>query len=152
MATTTVPKDAPADGKPAAKKPKKSKKKLIIIIVAVLALGGGVYKFKFAPKPKPGPPVAGEVVKMDPTTLNLADGHYLKVAVDISLVAGKATATDFQISHAEQLVIDEFSNRQMSSLQSNSERQQLTKDLEKKIKKAYDGEVFTIYLTQFVAQ
>lgn len=131
---------------------KKSKKKLIIIIVAVLAIAGGGYKFFLAPKPKPGPPVGGDIVSMDPTTLNLANGHYLKVGVAIQLVKGKATMADFKTAEAAEKVIDEFSNRTVASLSSNQARKALTEDLTKQIKAAYKDEVFAIFLTQFVTQ
>ncbi len=111
--------DAKDDGAEAAPAPK-SKKKLIIIVVAVLLVGGGAYKFVLAPKPKPGPPVAGDTVNLEANTLNLTDGHYLKIAVDVQLVKGKAAAATFQMSQAEQLVIDEFSDRTVASLSTNA--------------------------------
>jgi flagellar protein FliL len=153
MATdvSTAP-DAVAGAKNGKPKAKKSKKKLIIIVVAVLVIAGGAYKFVLAPKPKPGPPSGGEIVKLDPTTLNLAGGHYLKLAVDIQLTKGAATAADFQASQAEQLIIDEFSNRTATSLSTNATRQKLIAELGTQIKKAYPKEVYTIFLTQFVSQ
>jgi flagellar basal body-associated protein FliL len=72
--------------------------------------------------------------------------------VAIQLVKGKATAAEFQSSHAAELVIDEFSNRTVSSLSSNKARKQLTGELQTKIKDAYPEEVYAIYLTQFVTQ
>lgn len=160
MTTTEVrpeEKTSPAKGKPAAKGGKKakggkSKKKLIIIVVLVLGLAGAGYKFFLAKPGKAGPPVGGEIVQLDPETVNLSAGHYLKIAVAVQVVAGKSTAADFQGSHAEQLIIDEFSNRSVPSLSSNAARKKLAADLEKQIKKAYDGDVFTIFLTQFVMQ
>ena len=130
----------------------KSKKKLIIVLVLVLALAGAGYKFFLAKPAKPGPPVGGEIVQLDPETVNLSAAHYLKIAVAVQVVEGKATATTFQGSHAEQLIIDEFSNRTVTALSSNATRKKLATELEKKIKQAYPGEVFTIYVTQFVMQ
>jgi flagellar FliL protein len=130
----------------------KSKKKLIIIVVLLLAVAGAGYKFFLAKPTPPGPPVGGEIVQLDPETVNLNGGHYLKVAVAVQVVQGKSTAADFQGSNAEQLIIDEFSNRTVPSLSSNAARKKLSAELEKKIKSAYDGEVFTIFLTQFVMQ
>jgi flagellar FliL protein len=131
---------------------KKSKKKLIMIVVAVLLVGGGAYKFVLAPKPKPGPPVGGDIVNIAANTLNLSDGHYLKIAVDVQLVKGKAAAATFQMSQAEELVINEFSDRTVASLSTNAERLALTKQLDTAMKKAYPNEIFSIYLTQFVTQ
>lgn len=125
-------------------------KKFLIGVFALLAVGGGAYKM-LTPT-KPGPPTGGDIVAMDPTTLNLADGHYLKLAVAIQVVQGKSTGTTFQSSHAAEIVIDEFSNRSVASLSTNAERQRLTADLASKIKAAYPGEVYAVYLTQFVTQ
>lgn len=125
-------------------------KKFIMILVAVLAVGGIGYK-TFAPK-KAAPPAGGDVVAVDPTTLNLQGGHYLKVAIAIQLVKGKAAATGFPTSQAAELTINEFSDRSVASLSSNPARQHLVTDLDAKIKAAYPGEVFQVFLTQFVTQ
>ncbi|WP_375494018.1 flagellar basal body-associated FliL family protein [uncultured Jatrophihabitans sp.] len=144
MKTRPAEADAETDGAP-----KKSKKKLIIIVLVVLlVVGGGAYKF-LAPKPKPAPPKAGETVKMDPTILNLADSHYLKVGISIQLVAGKAKSADFDSSQAGQLVINEFTGLDRGTL-TNTERQKLETDLTTKIKKAYPGEVYALYLNTFL--
>jgi flagellar protein FliL len=153
--TTVTDKAAPAKGGANAKGKKgkgKSKKKLIIVVVLVLALAGAAYQFLLAKPAKAGPPVGGEIVQLDPETVNLTDSHYLKVAVAIQVVAGKSTAATFQGSQAEQLIIDEFSNRSVASLASNAARKKLMAQLEHKIKVAYKDEVFTTFLTQFVMQ
>jgi Flagellar basal body-associated protein len=137
-------------GQPPAKPSKFKSKKFVIIVIAVLALGGGGYMF-LKPKKTP-PPSGGDVVAMDATTLNLAGGHYLKIAVGIQLVKGAASATSFSTSHAAELVIDEFSNRTVGSLSSNAARKKLTADLLAGIQKAYPGEVFDLFVTNFVTQ
>jgi flagellar FliL protein len=151
---TSGPGGTATDGdKPAAAKPKKGllkNKKFLIALVAVLVVGGVGYKM-FAPK-HAAPPTGGDVVAMDPTTLNLQDGHYLKLAIAVQLVKGKASATDFMSSKAAELTIDEFSDRTVESLSSNPARKRLVADLRDKIKAAYPGEVYDIFLTQFVTQ
>jgi flagellar FliL protein len=143
--------DNPAEAKPKRKLGSLLKsKKVVMALVAVLVVGGGAYKF-LAPK-KVVPPTGGEVVAMDATTLNLADGHYLKIAVAIQLVKGKGTATEFRSSEAAELTIDEFSNRTVASLSSNGARKKLTEELLAKVQKAYPGEVYDVFLTQFVMQ
>ena len=149
MATATA---APAEKNK--KKDGKSKKKLIIIAVLALVVLGAAYKFVLA-KPAStaaAKPVGGDIVTLDPNTLNLTDGHYLKVAVAIQLVKGQAAATTFETSEAQQLVLDEFSNRSITSLQSNATRQKLTDELTASLKKAYTGEIYKVFLTQFVTQ
>lgn len=134
----------------ASKKSLFKSKKFLIAVAAVLAIGGGAYTFL---KPTTvAPPSGGEVVAMDATTLNLAGGHYLKIAVAIQLVKGKATSEAFSTSHAAELVIDEFSNRSVASLSTNKARKALTEDLLTKIKQAYPEEVFDVFVTQFVTQ
>lgn len=140
-----------AAGKAAArKKPFLKSKKGIMLIVVVLLVAAGAYKF-LAPK-KVSPPSGGDVVALDATTLNLAGGHYLKVAVAIQLVKGKASAGSFEVSHAQELVINEFSNRTVASLSANPARQALANELEVALKKAYPGEIYDLFLTQFVTQ
>jgi flagellar FliL protein len=133
--------------------PKRSRfksKKFVIGVVAVLAVGGGGYTF-LKPTNTP-PPSGGDVVAMDATTLNLAGGHYLKIAFAVQLMKGAASATDFSPSHAAELVIDEFSNRTVASLGSNAARKKLTADLLADIQKAYPGKVFDVFVTNFVTQ
>jgi flagellar protein FliL len=133
--------------------PKKSplkSKKFIMIVVLVLAVGGGAYKFLMPQKAVP--PAPGDVISMDATTLNLAGGHYLKIALSIELVKGKASATSFFTSQASELMIDEFSNRTVASLSSNAARQKALTDLLGKVKVAYPGEVYDVFITQFVTQ
>lgn len=131
------------------KKPFLKSKKGIMIILAVLLVGGGAYKFLMPTKV--APPSGGDVVKLDATTLNLAGGHYLQIAVTVQLVKGKPAAADLP-SHAAELVIDEFSDRPVATLSSNAGRQKLAADLEKKLKTAYPGEVFDLFLTQYVTK
>jgi flagellar FliL protein len=141
--------DANTEDKP---KGKLLKSKKFLIGVVVLVLVGGIGAYKFAIPHKPAPPVGGDVVAMDPSTLNLADGHYLKIAVAVQLVKGKATATDFDTSQAAELVINEFSNRNVVALNTNTARKRLTNRLLVAVKKAYPGEVFDVFVTQFVTQ
>ena len=145
----TATKDAATDAKTAKKGSPLKSKKAIILVVVLLAVAGGAYKM-LAPKPKPGPPTGGAVVKLAPATLNLAGGHYLKIAVNVQLVKGKATPATFETSEAMQLVINEYSNRSVASVSSDPARLALQKDLETKMKAAYPGEVWKTFVTQFV--
>jgi flagellar FliL protein len=116
----------------------------------VLVAAGGAYKFA-VPHPA-GPAKPGAVVPLEATTLNLAGGHYLKIAISIQLVAGKGSADSFSTSHAAELTIEQFSNRTVTSLSSNAARQRLLKDLLAHLKTAYPGEVYDVFVTQFVTQ
>jgi flagellar FliL protein len=145
-------KDGAADAAP----PKKGvkgllkSKKFILAVVGVLVVGGGVYKFA-VPHPAP-PPTGGDVVPIEAMTVNLAGGHYLKLAASVQLVKGKGSATDFDVSHAAELLIDEFSNRPVSAIDSDAKRNKLKAQLLTSVRKAYPGEVFQVFLTQFTYQ
>lgn len=136
-------------------KPKRSRKKLIIIIAAaVIALGGGGIGgyLMFAPasaeaKPKPVP---GTVVPLDAVTINLADGHYLKLKLSLQ-TTDKVTET-LDGSHAQDIAIDLFSNRSVAELSSNEERKRAKKELTEKVEEAYEDEVMAVYFTLFVIQ
>ena len=80
-----------ADSEAAEAAPKKSNKMLMIILVAVLALGGGGAGAFFAMSggkagEKP-PPEPGEVIPLEPITINLAGGHYLKLGFALQAIA-----------------------------------------------------------------
>lgn len=133
------------------KKAKGSKKKKIIIaVVVVLVVGLAAYKF-LKPKP-PYKPSGGDVVALDSQTLNLSDGHYLKVSISVQLLKGKAKAASFDISQADQLTINEFSDRTVDSLASLTLRKAAEADLLTQLKKAYPNEIYNIFITQFVTQ
>jgi flagellar FliL protein len=150
--------DEKKKGDSAKEEPKKSKKKLLIIlIVAIVVLGGGGFggymifkpastKAKVEVKPSPG-----LVVVLDAITINLADGHYLKLkmSLQMTLDAGEETVDG---SQALDLAINEYSNRPMAELFSNDERNKSKAELLEKVKEAYEKKVMDIYFTTFVIQ
>ena len=140
----------PAEAAPA----KKSKKKLLIIIAAaVLLLGGGgagaYFAFLSGPS-KPKPPEPGKVVPLDAITVNLSEGHFLKLKLALQATATVAEAPDG--SKALDIAIDQFSNRTVAELSSNAARDQAKKQLRDKVNKAYEGDVMDVYFTEFVMQ
>ena len=131
---------------------KKSKKKLMIIAVAALVLLGGGYKVLGGKKKDaaPPPPKPGAVLTLDPITINLAGGHYLKLG--LALQATKTAKEDLDGSKALDLAITEFSNRSVAELSSTKARTAAKADLLKKVIKAYEKDVMDIYFTEFVMQ
>lgn len=138
--------------------PKKSKKKLIMIIaIAVVLLGGGAGGYlMFKPSsatavPEPEP---GMVVPLDAITINLADGHFLKLKLSLQATAGVTEAPDG--SKALDIAIDLYSNREMAELMSNAERERSKTELKEKIEAAYtvdkEKEIMDVYFTSFVIQ
>ena len=138
---------------------KGGKKKLIIIIaIALVALiGGGIGGYMmFSPKkveaePEPTP---GVVSVLDAVTINLADGHYLKLKMTLQATTDAAEAPDG--SKALDIAIELYSGRKMDELMSNAERERTKKELVEKVVKAYTEEdkkeIMDIYFTTFVIQ
>lgn len=153
-ATATRPgATAAADGGEAAPA-KKSKKKLLIVVVLVLALvGGAAYWFLLKPsggeaaEPKPEP---GEVVALEAISINLADGHYLRVGIALQATADAAHAPEG--SQALNLLIDTFTGRSLAELTDTTTRQALQEELTHEVEEAYHHEVMDVYFTEFVTQ
>jgi flagellar FliL protein len=145
----------------AAAAPKKSNKMLmiIIIVVAVLATGGGAY-FMLKPtddKAKAAEAEAAEpgaVIALDPITINLADGHYLKMSFALQAVAEVAEEPDG--NKALDIAISQYTGADVAVLSTPKGRDAAKKELTEKIKKAYvkeDAEtVMDLYFTSFVTQ
>jgi flagellar FliL protein len=149
----------PADDAASKKKlklPKLSKKLLIIIIAGVLVLGGGgagAYFMYFSGPSKPAAkpaPKPGKVVPLEAITLNLRDGHFLKIKLALQATADAKEAPDG--SKALDITIATFSNLSVAELSSGPARETAKKELTKKITEAYKGEVYDIYFTEFVMQ
>ena len=135
--------------------PKKGKKPLIMMIGAVLLLLGGVAGgyFAFGAKDKPEPPPEpGVVVKLEPITVNLADGHFLKVGIALQATADAAEEPDG--AKALDLLISEFSNKEVAELSTNGAREEAKKHLKEKIIEAYvkdeKKQEMDIYMTEIV--
>jgi flagellar protein FliL len=143
---------APEPHDDAAPEPKKSKKKLVTILLVVLLAGGASAAFLL----KGGSPAAAEapkpgaVLRLDSISLNLADGHYLKVGVALQLVAGVAEPPDG--ARALDSTIALLSNQQMDTLLVAKNREQVKAELLKAVEKDYPGEVMDIYFTDFAMQ
>jgi flagellar protein FliL len=142
----------------AAEAPKKSKKMLMIIVAAVVVLaggGGGAFFMLKGDSAEAKTPDKGVVTAIDDAlTVNLADGHYLKLKFSLQQTADAAEAVD--TSEALNLAIDEYTGKTVASLSSEKGRDAVKADLLAKMIKAYttDGtqEVMDIYYTQFVTQ
>ena len=137
-----------------AEAPKKSKKMLIIIVLAVVLLGGGgagaYFMFFKSSGEEVTAPEPGVVVPLEAITVNLDDGHFLKVSIALQVAADAAHEPDG--SQALDLLITQFSNRSVAELSTNEAREEMKKELVEKIKKAFHDEVYDIYFTEFVMQ
>jgi flagellar protein FliL len=149
------------------KKNKKSRKKLVIVAAAVLlvllAVAGFVGKKMLAgpAEPEPDPKtVAGEVITLDPMTLNLADGRYLKLTLALQLseaaspAAGGEGAAAPAVDGAKALdaAIGVLGLRTYGELLAPAGRASAQKALSAQVKKRYDGDVLGVYFTEFLMQ
>ncbi|MDQ2837573.1 MAG: flagellar basal body-associated FliL family protein [Actinomycetota bacterium] len=137
-------------GKGKTKGKKSMKLKLAVGVVVLLVAGAGAKFTVLAPsssaeaaKPQPGP-----VIPLDETTLNLTDGHYLRMKV--ALQTTKGTNTELDTSQAAQLVIDEYSNLTVAQLTGNAARTKVKDELVVKLQKAYPKEIMDAFYTEFV--
>lgn len=97
----------------------------------------------------------GPVLETDPLTVNLADGHYLKVGVALQLTKASVVETaksDGLGAKALDMAIASLSPKTMTQLSQENVREALKQKLGYDTCMAYKGEVLTVYFTTFVMQ
>jgi flagellar FliL protein len=124
---------------------------LIAAAAGYLVLGKGGGKQADAKKKPKLPP--GEILPLDSTTVNLADGRYLKVGVALQLTKS-ASAEEMQKEEAkaQDATIALFSARTSAQLMTRTGKAQAKKELSRRVAKLYEDKVLGIYLTEFVIQ
>jgi flagellar FliL protein len=151
MATKTEA--APATPEAATSKGGRRKKLLVLVVLVVVALAAA-YLLVLKPrsgKPAPPPkPVAGAVVKLEPITINLAGGHFLKLG--LSLQATADAGEELSGAKALDAAIALFSGRTIEELAKREGREKAKKDLAKEVSELYEKKVYEIYFTDFVMQ
>jgi flagellar FliL protein len=149
----------------------KSKKKLFMIVggVLVLALGGGGFMFMKGGKAeaaedtkKEKEVVLGELIRLDPITLNLADGdRYLKVGVSVQMqvVEGAEAGGGGHGGGSDALeveILDEtihvLGGMTFEQLTKEHGREKAKENLLKALKKSTHDQAYELYFTDFVAQ
>lgn len=141
---------------------KKSKKPLLIVVALVVVLAAGAaWYFLMGPGAKTAgeaavpeaepTPEAGEVLAVEPVSINLADGHYLRVGLGLQLTADVGEHTP-DPSVALDLAISLFSGRTVEEVSDPAQRDALKAELAHQLSEAYEGEVMDVYLTNFVTQ
>ena len=142
-----------------AEAPKKSKKKLMIIVIAVVVLlggGAGAYFMFFTGPEVVPPPKKGAVVAMDTAlTINLADGHYLKLAFTLQATEENGE-TEIDNAEAIDIAIDKYTGMEIGELETEKGRQAAKAELLHEIETVYNVDdahiIMDIYFTQFVTQ
>ena len=129
---------------------KKKKLMALVLVVAVAAAAGWYFFLRPAAPEKPEAPKAGVVVSLEPVTINLASGHYLKLGLSLQQTADVAEESNG--SKALDTAIELLSGRSIDELADKDKREKLKKVLIKEIAEAYEHEVYTVYFTEFVWQ
>lgn len=146
-------------------KKKGGKKKLLIPLVVVAAglgvgskvMGGGGGAAAATGPTTTTTAAPGPVEALEPITLNLADGHYLKVGLALQLLPDAElpdAAEEQKVAWAKafHLSIGVFGGRTYPDLVSPAGREQAKVDLEAALRVAYPELVESVYFTEFVLQ
>lgn len=144
---------------PEPEKPKRrGKRKVLVVVVLLVLVGGGAgYWFLLKPAPTTGvetavepPPEPGEVLVIEPISLNLADGHYLRLGMGLQLTADVSEQPD--TARALDQAVSLFSGRAVAEVGSSEGREALRAALVAKLAEVYEGEVMDVYFTDYVTQ
>jgi flagellar protein FliL len=148
---SSVPHPTP-EPEPAKKRRFKVRRPVLVAgLVVVLALGGAAYWFLGrGGEPTVEGPEPGAVVTVDPVSLNLADGHYLRIGFGLQLTKDTVEAPD--TARALDIAIALYSGRTVAEISDPATRAALKTELVTQLTAQYDGEVMDVYLTNFVTQ
>ncbi|MPV39002.1 flagellar basal body-associated FliL family protein [Georgenia subflava] len=133
--------------------PRRGRKALVVLAVLVLALVGVAAYLLLRPSDAGAvdtAPEPGVVVPIDPVSVNLADGHYLRLGFSVQMTAdahgeiSTARALDVAIAH--------YSGRTMAEVNDTARRAELKTELVTLLAETFEEEVMDVYLTDFVTQ
>lgn len=154
----------------AAAPPKGGKRRLLLLalVLVLVAVGLVVGKLLLSPgKAEPDLTLRpGAVVTLDPMTLNLADGRFLKVGLALQLSeaatredpaahgpgAGASAAPSFDGAKALDAAISILGTRSYQQLLAPGGRAKAQADLSAEVAVRYERAVMRVYFTQFVMQ
>jgi flagellar FliL protein len=154
--TKAKEKDAPAEGEEA---PAKGRKKLLLLAALLLVVAGAAaYFFLFTGEAEAEEPVHGGYTALEPITVNLAGGGYLKIGITLEYTADAAAGGHggggVDGSKALDIVISTYSQAQPADV--TGAREALKESLEQQIVEAYTEHdvkmVMDVYLTEYVTQ
>ena len=143
---------------------KGGKKKLSVIIATVLVVAlGAAYWFLAGPgagAPEDGAAAAaepeyelGEVLPVEPISINLAGGHYLRLGFALQLIASAGSSHGpVDASIALDAAIALYSGHTQEELADLDYREELKQELQDEVFDLYHEEVVAVYYTDFVTQ
>lgn len=96
----------------------------------------------------------GPVVEMEAININLAEGHYLRIAVALGLSADVKLKEpeEFDKAAASDVVLGTFSGMNMADLTSTEGREHAREAVLEALEPHYGEEVVHVYFTEFVMQ
>lgn len=136
--------------------PKKSKKKILLAVPLVLVLVAAWF-FLMGPgsgsaAEEPKEPKPGEVLALEPVTMNLADGRLLKVGLALQLPLEPVGKEEVNGSIALDEAISFLGEHTYEQLAAPAARQQAKDELSERLAVRYHHEVLEVYFTEFVMQ
>lgn len=144
------------------KPPVKGRKKQMAGGAVMVALLLGGYSFSTrgeqveAVEGEAQAPAAGPVVVLNPITLNLADGRFLKVGLALQLTEGIEVPVDTEIGGYSAPALDEaisvLGGRTYAELVTPGGRDTAKAELSTRIAARYEGDVMNVYFTELVMQ
>ena len=145
----------------AAEAPKGGPKKLVVIAVPLLVALVAAWYFVLGPgsggseaEEKPKEPELGEVVALEPITMNLADGRLLKVGLALQLPLEPPAGAHGEVNGS--VALDEtiafLGEHTYAQLAQPAARQEAKKELSHRVAERYHEGVLGIYFTEFVMQ
>lgn len=157
-ARPTAPSAVPEPADDGKAKKKGGKKRLLVILLVLLVGGAAAYWFLLKPAPpadgaaaaEEPAPEPGAVLVVEPISLNLADGHYLRIGLGLQLTADVAEEPD--TARALDLVVALFSQRPVAEVTTTEGREALKAELLRQLEESYEGEVMDVYFTDYVTQ
>lgn len=153
----------------------RGKNRMLIIGVLCVAIAAGGYVIggrgsasapveETAEEAEETEPTIAKIVELDAVNVNLADGHYLRIAVALGLSEealhadedggghGGSDEFHYDTAPASDLVLQTFLGRHMDELATPEGRQHAREDLYHGLEQYYGEDIVTIFLTEFVMQ
>ncbi len=119
---------------------------IAVVAAALLHLGPfGTAEEQAAPAEEPG-----RVVAVDPVSVNLADGHYLRLGFSMQMTSD--AKADVDTAPAQDTAITLYAGRTVEELADSAQRESLRSQLVEELSEDYGGQVMGVYLTDFVTQ
>jgi flagellar FliL protein len=144
----------PAPAEAASPTPRRRNRRPLILIgagAATVAAGAGWFLTRPDNAPEAAPEVElGVVQTVEPISINLADGRYLRLGLGLQLTA--LVEEDVDPALALDKAIALFSQRPVAEISAPEGREALKGELVGQLEEAYEGEVVDVYFTNFVYQ